>query len=267
MTGTASHPTRLVRRTRRTLELNRVLVPRELRIRYSQSLLDVAWALVAPVVTMAVYGVVLTQGFGIEAECGPYLSSAWIGIVLWTFFATGVGGAVTSLVGSSDLISKLYFPREALPVSMVGAATADLAIGLAILFPLLLFQGVRPSAIWLALVVPLAVVVVWTLAISIIVAAVAAFVRDLVHAVSLLLRVGFFAVPVMYDSTFLPPVLQWSASANPLAVAITESRVILLCKGTPDWALLGIHGLAGLAALTGAVLYTASVEARITDVV
>lgn len=253
-------------RVRRIAALGRMLVPREIRIRYRQSAFDVAWALVVPIVTMGVYGVVLTN-FGAVAACGPYVSSAWIGVVLWTFAATSVGSAVTSLVGSADLITKLYFPREALPVSMVGAAGVDLGIGVATIFPLLLIQGVRPSLSWIAFVLPLGVLVVWVLAAAIVVAVVAPFVRDLVHGVHLLLRVGFFAVPVMYEVPFLPDALRWTARANPLAVAITESRAALLCAEWPDLALLGAHGALGVLALAGAVLYTASVESRIADVV
>lgn len=150
---------------------------------------------------------------------------------------------------------------------MVGAAGVDLGIGVATIFPLLLIQGVRPSLSWIAFVLPLGVLVVWVLAAAIVVAVVAPFVRDLVHGVHLLLRVGFFAVPVMYEVPFLPGALRWTARANPLAVAITESRAALLCAEWPDLALLGAHGALGVLALAGAVLYTASVESRIADVV
>lgn len=255
------------RRVGRTAGLMRMLVPRELRVRYRQSVLDAAWALVVPVVTVAVYGVVLTQSFGVQASCGPYLSSAWIGLVIWVFFATATATALVSLISSSDLISKLYFPREAVPLSMVGAALVDLAIGVVTIFPLLLIQGVAPSVTWVALVLPLAVVIVWTAAIGIFVATIAAFVRDLVHGVNLLLRVGFFAVPVMYEASFLPQQLQWTDRYNPLSSSITGARDALMCGVWPDWALLGVQLLLGLAVLAAGVVYTSSVESRITDVV
>lgn len=255
------------RRTARTASLMRMLVPRELRVRYRQSALDIAWALVVPVVTLAVYGVVLTQSFGVEATCGPYLSSAWIGLVIWIFFANAVGSAVGSLVSSADLITKLYFPREALPLSMVGAAMLDLAIGTATILPLAMIQGVPASVTWIGLLAPVAVVVVWAAAVGVIVAAVAAFVRDLLHAVSLALRVGFFAVPVMYEASFIPERFQWTARANPLAAAITAARDAVLCGAWPNMGLLAGHLAAGLAVLALGVLYTSSVESRISDVV
>lgn len=244
-----------------------MLIPRELRIRYRQSVLDVAWALVVPVVTMVVYGVVLTQSFGVEGTCGPYVSTAWVGLVLWTFWATAIGGAVTSLVSSGDLITKLYFPREALPLAMVGSAVVDLGIGLATIFPLALIQGVPFSMTWFAIALPVLVVVVWSAAISVFVAAIATFVRDLVHAVHLLLRVGFFAVPVMYEASFIPQRWAWTATANPLAASITGAREALLCGSLPDISLLLGHLAIGVAVLAMGVVYTSSVESRITDVV
>lgn len=244
-----------------------MLVPRELRVRYRQSFLDAAWALVVPIVTLAVYGVVLTQSFGVQSTYGPYLSSAWIGLVLWTFFAMSVGAAVTSLISSADLITKLYFPREVIPLSMVGAALVDLGIGVATWVPLFLIQDVPVSVTWVAALAPILLVIVWSAAVSVIVAAVAAFVRDLVHAVHLLLRVGFFAVPVMYEATFLPPKLQWTAEWNPVAVAITQARVALLAGQWPSWKLLGAHLVGATLVLVAGVLYTSSVESRITDVV
>lgn len=256
----------LLRRVRRTIELDLMLVPREVRVRYRRSFLDAGWALITPIALLAVYGAVLTS-FGATATCGPYISTAWIGLVIWTFFATATSGGVTSLVGSADLISKLYFPREALPLAMVGAALVDLGIGVATIAPLVLVQGVDPTITWVAFPIAVLVAVVWAAAISVIVATVAAFVRDLVHLVNLLLRVGFFAVPVMYEASALPSQLAWTATANPLAVAITASRESLLCGQWPSFGLLGLHLVAGLAVLALGIVYTASVESRITDVI
>jgi ABC-type polysaccharide/polyol phosphate export permease len=118
-----------------------------------------------------------------------------------------------------------------------------------------------------AFVLPVLVLVVWTAAVSVFAAVVAAFVRDVPHFVQVALRVGFFGTPVMYEAGFLPSQLAWTAKVNPVAVAITGVRQSLLCSTWPDFPLLAIHLLTGLALLLGAVLYTRSVESRITDVV
>ncbi len=264
--ATGHQPT-LVSRSVRTVGLVGVLTLRELRVRYRQSVLDVAWALISPIVILAVYGLVLTQSFDVSAGCGPYLSSAWLGLVVWTFFATAAGTSVTSLITSADLITKVYFPREALPLSMVGASLADLGIGFATVLILLPVQGIRFDWPALGAILPLAVVIVWAAAISVFIAVISAFVRDVPHAVQLALRVGFFATPVMYEASFLPPGLAWTASVNPVAVCITALRQCLLCGQWPNGGLLIVQLAAGLVTFGLAILYTRSVEARITDVI
>lgn len=251
----------------RDVSLLRVFVPRELRLRYRNSLLDMGWALIGPAVTLAVYGVVLTQSFDVSAACGTYLQSAWLGLVMWTTFATGLGGAASSLVSSAPLITKVYLPKEALPLAQVGSATIEGAVGLAILFVLLLVQGagINLQALWL--VPAVAVLLAWTCALSVFVAAMAVFARDLVHATSLALRVGFFASPVMYESNHLPSAFAWTARYNPVAVCIDAARAALLCGERPDLALLAAHGVAAVIALAAAVAYTARVEPRIADLV
>ncbi len=250
-----------------TIELVKVLAPRELRVRYRQSVLDITWALLSPVAILVVYGLVLTQSFDVTTTCGPYLSNAWIGLVIWTFFATAVGTGVSSLISSASVITKIYFPREALPLSVVAASLVDLGVGAVTVLVLLPIQGVTLRWEALAVVLPLAMIVMWVAAITVFVAVIAAFVRDVPHAVQLLLRVGFFATPVMYDASFIPPALRWTSVVNPVAVAITGVRETMLCGQLPDLALQSIHLVTGSALLVLALLYTRSVEVRISDVV
>lgn len=264
--GTANPFASLVRRSVRTVGLVRVLAPRDLKVRYRQSVLDIVWALISPVLVLIVYGLVLAQ-FGVTDVCGPYLSFAWTGLVLWTFFATAIGSAVTSLVSASDIVTKIYFPREALPLASAMSALADLGIGLLLLVIVFLAQGVRPALTMVVAPLPLLVLLIWTAAASIWVGVIAAFVRDVIHLVNLFLRVGFFATPVMYSTEFLPRQFAWTATANPLAVAITGLRESLLCQTWPDMGLQGAHVVIGLVVLAAGVVYTASVESRIADVV
>jgi lipopolysaccharide transport system permease protein len=258
---------RLSRRILRTAQLVRVLGPRELRLRYRQSLLDVVWAAIGPIVIMLTYGYILTRGFGATMACGPYASGAWAGLVLWTFFATSLGTGVYSLIISADLVTKVYFPREALPLSVMAAAAVELAVGLLTVFALGLAQGVTFTWMALAIVLPLAVLVVWTAALSVLAAVLASFVRDTVHLVSLVLRVGFFAVPVMYDALFLPGPLERFAMLNPIAQAIEGTRAALFCGGGVPVMALSVHLVTGIALLLAVILYTRTVESRITDVV
>lgn len=268
MTGPAgsARTSSLLVRSRRTWALLLTLTPREFRVRYRESYLDVAWAIITPLVLLAVYGVILTQALGVEGGCAPYLITAWIGLVLWTFFSSAVQSASTSLLRSSDLMAKVYFPREALPLADVGVTIIDLALGLGTVVVLGALQGVRPSVTAVAVLPALVVLVLWTAALAVITAAATVFVRDIAHGVALVLRAGFFASPVMYDVSTLPEWLRWTASVNPVAVVITAVRDAVLCGRWPDLILLVVQGAAGGALLLVAVFYVRRVEARMVDV-
>lgn len=265
---TASRPAdSLAVRVRRTSQLVRVLAPREIRIRYRQSALDVAWALITPASMAAVYGVVLTRSFNADGAGAPYFSMAWCGLVLWMFFANSLGTAVTSLISSADLVTKVYFPREALPLAAVAASMVDLFVGLLTVCIILPVQGVTFGVSSLALVLPLLVLVVWTTAIATLLAVIASFIRDVTHLVSLFIRVGFFATPVMYDASILPGPLRWTATFSPIAVAITGFRDAVLHQRALDVTLLSAHLLVGLGVVFLSILYTRAVEDRIADAV
>lgn len=257
----------LAERCRRTAELLRIFVPREIRTRYRQSAFNAVWALISPIAVLVVYGLVLTQSFSVESACSPYLSSAWLGLVMWTYFATAVGGATFSLVSSSDLVTKVYFPRETLPLSVVGAALLDLGIGAALSVVVVVWQGVPLTRTAVAAFAGLAVLVVWSAVIAVAAAVMSVFAGDVLHVVQLVLRVGFFATPVMYEPSFLPRAFAWSADVNPLAVAIGGVRDAVLCGTWPNWSLVGAHLGIGLVAFVGVIAYTRTVESRIADVV
>jgi ABC-type polysaccharide/polyol phosphate export permease len=243
-----------------------VLVTREIRTRYRTSVLDIAWAVITPVVLMVVYGLILTQSFNVTGSCAPYLSSAWTGLVVWTAFSTALGGAVSSLVASSNLINKVYFPLEAIPLAIVGASLLDLAVGLASLVVLVLVQGVHLELVGFAAVLPVAVLILWSAILSMLTAVLAVFARDVIHAVGLGLRVGFFATPVMYETGFLPGSLAWTAKLNPVAVAINGIRDAVLCGRSPNLALVGIHLAGGVAVFFLVVSYIRAIEPRVVDV-
>lgn len=118
---------------------------------------------------------------------------------------------------------------------------------------------------WLWAVPAIAVVVVWSAAIAMLTAVLAVFSRDLIHGVNLLLRVGFFATPVVYESDLLPAAFVWTATLNPVAVSIDSLRAALLCTDRPDLGLLAAHLVVGAAAFVGIIAYVRAVESRVVD--
>lgn len=252
-------------RARRVASLVRPLVGREIRSRYRTTSLDIVWAFLTPIVTMTVYGVILTQSFGVESSCGPYLVSAWSGLVLWTFFSVALTAAVTSILSSANLVGKIYFPRESLPLAAAGSALVDLAVGMVTVVILIVLGGVGLSWYTLLALIPVAILVVWTAAISVFVSVAAVFLRDVVQVVYLVVRIGIFATPVFYESSQMPDFLARTEPLNPVAVAIESVRTSALCGKALDFGLLGWHLAAAIGSFLAAVLYTRSVEARAID--
>ena len=216
---------------------------------------------------MAVYGLILTQSFGVITTCAPYLVTALVGMVVWNFFSGALSGAVGSLVQSTDLITKLYFPRESLPMAAVTAVMPDLIIGALIVIPVALIQGVHLRPIALLAVVPAAMIVLWAAALGIVLGVLAAFYRDTIYGVSLALRLGFFASPVVYEAAQIPEPFQWTVRLNPVAVAITEIRNVVLCGTGLSPRLLTAHLAASVIALIAAVSMTRAVESRVADII
>lgn len=249
----------------RTWELLKILTPREFRVRYRESVLDLAWAIITPVVLLVVYGVILTVAFGAQGSCAPYISSAWTGLVVWTFFSGALGIATSSLILAAPLTSKIYFPREAIPLADVGVGLIDFAIAFATIFIVAGVQGVVPTVTVIGALPVLLLIVVWTAAVSTFAAALAVFIRDITQAVQLFLRAAFFATPVMYEVSLLGS-LRWIASVNPVAVGIEGLRSTLLCGQWPAWDTLAIQLAIGSGLLVASLFYVRKVEQRMADV-
>lgn len=197
----------------------------------------------------------------------PYLTFAWTGVVVWTFVANTLARGALCLVASADLVRKVAFPKEVVPIATVLAAGLDLVIGLLVLAVLMVVQGVSPHGTVVALVPVLAVLFLVVTALAIVFATVTAFVRDLAHGLNVFLRIGIFVTPVMYPVTQVPDRYQWALQANPFAVLIEATRDCVLRGRWPDWSLLGAHAVAAGLLLLAARWYLHHVEGRIADVI
>lgn len=247
--------------------LLRPWVAREVRALYRQSALDIGWSLLAPVLTVIGFGFVLTRAFGVDGDGVPYLVFAWTGIVVWTFAASGLMSGTYSLVASADLVRKVYFPREIVPIAAVSVVGLDLVVGLVAMIGLMIVQGVGFSVTAIGAIPVLAVLVVWTLAGGILLGTVTAFVRDLAHGVPILLRIGIIVTPVMYPASLLPDGYQWVVSLNPIAVMIEGLRDSMLRHVWPDWPLLAAHAVTATCLLFASLWYIRRVEGRMADVI
>src|SRR5262245_48547229 len=222
------------------------LVWRDLKVRYRQTLLGVIWVVLQPMLTMAVFAVVLGQLVGVPSDGVPYPLFAYAGLLPWLFFSSAVTTGAASLVGSAHLLSKVYFPRVLLPAAAATARLLDFAVGSVGLLALLLIYRVpfTPSAL---VIVPIAVAVELTLAVG-----VASFLsslnvkfRDIGFVVPLLLQLGMFMTPVLYHWTLVPSRWRWVIVANPLTGVIESYRSALLGRALP-WQALFVSVAAAL---------------------
>ncbi|MCC5952420.1 MAG: ABC transporter permease [Acidimicrobiia bacterium] len=238
---------------------------RELRGRYKQNVGKGVWMLVQPIAMVLIYGFVFTQIFKATGHGLPYLSMAWAGIICWQFFQHGVQIGMFSVIFEAGTLSKVWFPRVVVPLTPGTAAFADLGLGFVVLFLVATVQGVSIGITAVALVVPVAMLAVWMFALALLLAPLAVFLRDLTSIVPLLLRLGFFASPIMYSVFEIPEQFSWLATWNPVAVAVTGVRDAVLAGVWPDWRLIGIHAVAGLVLLAATYTYFTRVEDRLVD--
>lgn len=252
-------------RLRATVPLVRLWVERDLRARYRHSGLRSAWTIIQPVALLLTYGWVFTAVLDVPQEGVPYLSFAWAGLVGYNFAAQSLGVGVGSILDAGDIVQKAYFPREVLPLAVVGVATFDLFVTFAILLVLAWLQIGPPTIHVLGAVLGLAVLIVWVAATTIVVATLAVRFRDLKHSMPLILRVMFILTPVMYSAELLAGTGSLLLTVNPLAVSIDAIREGVLNHTWPPWWSLLIQALAGCALLVASVPLVKRAERLISD--
>ena len=255
----------LLQRLRTTPRLVVAWTTRDLRVRYRQSMLRSAWSLLQPLTILATYGWVVTAVLSVRNDDAPYLTFAWAGIVPMTCFSQALGQGVGSIQQAGPLITRLAFPREVLPLSVVGGATVDLVVMVATLVATSWIQVGAPDRHLLALLPVLATLLVWTAACTTAAAAITVFRRDLNFAVPLLLRVLFIVSPVVYPAALIADRSRWLVDLNPLAVVIEGTRDAVYRGVWPDARLLGLHFAGGVAALVATFAAFRRLEPAMTD--
>ena len=248
-------------------ELLFFLVWRDLKVKYKQSAIGAAWALLQPLTVMAIFTVLFGKLAHVPSDGLPYPVFAFTGLIPWTYFATALGFASASLVANAPLISKVYFPRLLLPSASCLAALADLAISASFLIVLLPVYGAWPSwrALWL---VPLAVLALVTaLGCAFWLAATNVRFRDAQYAVPFLIQVGFFATPVAFPSALVPERYRVLLGLNPMTAVVEGFRWALTSKPFPSTPMMLLSVAVGAALFVGGLYYFVQVERDFADVV
>ncbi len=251
----------------RSRELVRALAERLLRARYKQAVLGFAWALIPPVVLMVVLSVFVQRVVDIPTRGVPYPLFSYVALVPWTFFATSVTAASGSILTSMELINKIYAPREVFPLASIVTSGVDALVGLLALGILFLVYAFAPAhtSFW---VPALAIVqLAFTVGICLTLSALVVYLRDLRHAVPVIVQLGLFATPIAYGMDQIPRSLRLPYSAlNPLAPVIDGYRRTVLLGEPPQFELLLAGAVTSFALLVVGFVVFKRLEAGFADV-
>jgi lipopolysaccharide transport system permease protein len=229
-------------------------VMREVRVRYKQSLLGIAWAVIQPLALTIIFTIVFSRLVQVDTGGIPYPIFSYTALVPWTFFATSLTFGIASLVNNMNLVTKIYFPREILPLASIGAAFVDFLVSAAILAGMLLIYGLAPGWISLWVVPLLGLQVALTIAVVLLGSAVLVFFRDVRFVVPLLIQVWMYATPIIYPVSLVPERFRTLYFLNPMAGIIDGYRRVLLTGEPPQ-----LDALAAGAVVTLALLAIGSV--------
>jgi lipopolysaccharide transport system permease protein len=248
-------------------ELLYYFVWRDVKVRYRQTVLGAAWAIIQPLVSMVVFTLFFGKLAQIATAGIPYALFSFAALLPWTYFANALNASSNSLAGSSHLITKVYFPRLALPASAVLGGLVDYAIAFAVFLGMLLAYG-RPLPVAVLFAVPLLTCLTAALALGVglWLSALTVQYRDLRHVVPFLVQIWLFVSPVVYPLSLIPPEYRWLARLNPMTGIIEGFRSSLF--GQPwDWAgLLLSTVLAAVLLVSGALVFR-RLERTFADVV
>ena len=254
----------------RTLWANRellyFLIWRDLKIRYAQTALGAAWAVLQPLSMMLLFTVLFSRIPGLRSSQAPYPLFAYTALLPWTFFSNATTYGAHSLVGSAHILTKVYFPRVLIPLAAVLSCLVDLLLGLTMLVPLMAVYHAAPGWHLLWLPVAIALTTVVALGAGIGLAAVNVRYRDVRFALPFVIQLWLFASPVFYSIDQLPPRWQWVAALNPVAAPIAAFRASLLGLAI-DPRLLLMSGGATLLLVAAAAVTFRRVERSFADIV
>ena len=248
-------------------ELLYFLVWCEVKIRYKQAALGVAWAVVQPLFTVLIF----TFIFGIFARFPsdglPYPVFALAAVLPWTYFAEALRRGATGLVADADLVRKIYFPRLIIPVAGVTSPLVDFLFGLVILVGVMLWYGIVPG--WTMLLLPfwLFITLSLALAIGLWLGPINVRYRDVMHTLPFVTQVWMFATPIVYPLSMIPQKWQALYSINPMVGIIEGFRWSLLGTGQPHMLSIGISLSVITLALIGGSVYFRKMERSFADVI
>jgi lipopolysaccharide transport system permease protein len=248
-------------------ELLYFLTLRDIKVRYKQTAMGAAWAIAQPLFSMMILSLFFGRLGKMPSDGMPYPIFSFSALVPWTFFATSLQQSSISVVSSSSLLTKVYFPRLMIPMAPVIAGTLDFSIAFSVLLGMMFYYGRTPTLhiVWLPLFLLLAFIT--SLGVGLWLAALNAIYRDVQHVMPFLIQFWMFATPIVYPSSLLPRFARTVYGLNPMAGVVEGFRWALLGAKTGPGPMLAVSVVTALALLVGGVFYFRRMERAFADVV
>ncbi len=248
-------------------ELVYFFIWRDIKVRYKQTALGAAWAIIQPFFMMVVFSLFFGRLAKIPSDGVPYPIFSFTGLVPWTFFAHGLSASSNSLVGSANLIKKVYFPRLALPIATVLSGFVDFAVAFTVLVGMMLYYGIVPTVnvLWLPCFMLLATVT--SLGVGLWLSAMNVKYRDIRYTVPFITQFWLFSTPIAYPSSLLSEPWRTFYGLNPMVGVVEGFRWALLGTETNPGLILIASSGAALAVLIGGAIYIRRMEKTFADVV
>src|SRR5262245_50120934 len=248
-------------------ELLFFFVWRDVKVRYKQTVLGASWAIIQPLATTFLFSVLFGHFGGLSKQVsGPYALHVFMGMMPWTFFSNAVGLAASSLVGSSHLITKVYFPRILVPAAAIASSLVDFAISFLVLAVMMAVYGVAPT--WRIVTLPLFVAgtVAAAAGAGVLFAAMIVTYRDVRYVLTFVMQLWLFASPVLYTIDIIPPRYRLAYAINPVAGLISGFRTSVLGGPFPLDVIL-VSTIATVVLVLAGIRYFLQVERRFADVI
>ena len=247
-------------------ELVYFLTWRDVSVRYKQTALGISWAIIQPFFTMVVFSLFFGRLAQVPSDGIPYPIFSYAALVPWTFFANGLIQASNSLVGSANLIKKVYFPRLAIPIATVLSGVIDFLLAFVVLLAMMLFYGVVPTIniLWFPLLLLLALVT--SLGTGLWLSALNVQYRDVRYTVPFLIQLWMFITPVAYPSSLIPEPWRALYGLNPMVGVVEGFRWALLGTTPAPSTILIASSLVAIAVLVGGAFYFRRMEKTFADI-
>ena len=248
-------------------ELFWFLALRDILVRYKQTAIGVAWAVLQPLLMMIVFSLIFGRLAKLPSEGVPYPILVFAALLPWQFFAHSMSSSSQSVVGSAAIITKIYFPRLVIPTSAVISGAIDFGISFLILIGMMFWYGIVPTYNIIFLPLFLLLAFISALAVGLWLSALNVEFRDVFYVVPFLVQAGQYLSPVAYSSSVIPEKWRMLYSLNPMVGVIDGFRWSILGTANPNWYCIAISSVSVLIIFVGGLFYFRKMERTFADII